>query len=154
MISNTPLLDKTAVSWKTYIKWTADCFQTTQACIVVKVWILFTLKSQIKNGIIPEQLLRAIMSNFPGHLMGKKSIESLPELRETDSDYLTPSETARLTELDRYQALLEALMQQKNQQQMMPKTANDVLLRLRSGWREEEREYLREVGLWIVPPLL
>lgn len=94
------------------------------------------------------------MSIFPGHLMGKKSIESLPELQETNGDYLTPSETARLTELDRYQALLEALMQQKNQQQMMPKTAKGVLLRLRSGRREEEREYLREVSLWIVPPLL
>lgn len=72
--------------------------------------------------------------------MGKKSIESLPELQETNSDYLTPSETARLTELDRYQALLEALMQPKNQQQMMPKTANDVLLRLeRRGERISQR---------------
>lgn len=88
-------------------------------------------------------LLHPFMSNFPGHLMGKKSTESL----ETNSDYLTPSETVRVTELDRYQGLLEALMQQKNQQQMMPKTA-DRLLRLRNDWRGEERDkYLREVSL-------
>lgn len=87
------------------------------------------------------------MSNPPGHLMGKKSIESVPELQDTtqDSDYLTPSETAVVTELDRYERLMEALLQQKNQKQMMPQTA-DRLLWLRSGWREEDRDkYLREV---------
>ncbi|XP_045923585.1 gastrin-releasing peptide [Micropterus dolomieu] len=86
-----------------------------------------------------------------GHLMGKKSIESLPELQETNSDYLTPPETAGPTEPDLYERLMEALMQQKNQKQMMPQTA-DGLFRLRSGWREEDRDkYLREVSLWIVP---
>lgn len=90
------------------------------------------------------------ISNFSGHLMGKKSIESLPVLQETNSDYLTPSETAGVTDLDRYEHLMEALMQQKNQNQMMPQTA-DRLLRLRSGWRQEDRDkYLREVSLWIV----
>lgn len=87
--------------------------------------------------------------------MGKKSIESLPELQETHNDFLPPSEATGLTELDRYQCLLEALMQQKNQKhkETMPQTA-DGLLRLRSGWREEDRDkYLREVSLWIVPPL-
>lgn len=102
---------------------------------------------------IPEQFMHPIMSNFPGHLMGKKSTESWPELQETNSGYLTPSETAEVTELDQYQRLMEARMQQKKQKQVMPQTA-DRLLRLRSGWRGEDRDkYLREVSLWIVPPL-
>lgn len=85
--------------------------------------------------------------------MGKKSIESLPELQETNSDFLPPSEAAGLTALDRYERLLEALMQQKNQKQMLPQTAEE-LLQLRSSWREEDRDkYLREVSLWLVPPL-
>ncbi|XP_034751731.1 gastrin-releasing peptide isoform X3 [Etheostoma cragini] len=78
-----------------------------------------------------------------GHLMGKKSIESLPELQETnqDSDHLTPLEKAGVTE-----RLMEALMQQKNQKQTMPQTG-DRLLRLQSGWREEDRDkYLRELS--------
>lgn len=84
--------------------------------------------------------------------MGKKSIESLPDLeQETNSDYLPPSETAEVTELDVYERLMEAL-QQKNQKQTTPQTA-DWLLRLRSGWRDEDRDkYLREVSL-IVSPL-
>ncbi|XP_028456903.1 gastrin-releasing peptide isoform X2 [Perca flavescens] len=80
---------------------------------------------------------------FNGHLMGKKSIESLPELQETnhDSDYLTPLETVGVTE-----RLMEALMQQKNQEQTTPQTA-DRLLRLQSSWREEDRDkYLREMS--------
>ncbi|XP_070781372.1 gastrin-releasing peptide [Enoplosus armatus] len=81
-----------------------------------------------------------------GHLMGKKSIESLPELQERNSDYLTPSDTAGVTELDRSERLMEALLQHKNQNQMTPQTA-DRLLRLRSGWREEDRDkYLREMS--------
>ncbi|XP_067430639.1 gastrin-releasing peptide [Thunnus thynnus] len=83
-----------------------------------------------------------------GHLMGKKSIESPKELQDTnqDSDYLTPSETAGVIELDRYEGLMEALLQQKNQKQTMPQTA-DRLLWLRSGWREEDRDkYLREMS--------
>uniref|UniRef100_A0A8D2ZZT9 Gastrin-releasing peptide n=1 Tax=Scophthalmus maximus TaxID=52904 RepID=A0A8D2ZZT9_SCOMX len=86
-----------------------------------------------------------------GHLMGKKSVESLPEQREAnpDGDYLATSEGAGVTELDRYQPLMEALLQQKNQNQMKPKAA-DGLLRLLSSWREEDRDkYLREVSLWI-----
>ncbi|XP_075961531.1 gastrin-releasing peptide [Anarhichas minor] len=78
-----------------------------------------------------------------GHLMGKKSIESLPVLQETnhDSDYLPPSETSGVTE-----RLMEAAMQQKNQKQTMPQTA-DRLLRLHSGWRGEDRDkYLREMS--------
>ncbi|XP_042364976.1 gastrin-releasing peptide [Plectropomus leopardus] len=78
-----------------------------------------------------------------GHLMGKKSTDSLPELQEThhDSDYLTPSQAAGVTE-----HLMEALMQQKNQKQTMPQTA-DRLFRLHSGWREEDRDkYLREMS--------
>ncbi|XP_073334328.1 gastrin-releasing peptide [Pagrus major] len=78
-----------------------------------------------------------------GHLMGKKSIESL---QETNSDYLTPSATAGLTVMEQYNGLMEALMQQKNQKQKMPQTA-DRLLRMRSGWREEDRDkYLREMS--------
>ncbi|XP_029300906.1 gastrin-releasing peptide isoform X2 [Cottoperca gobio] len=66
-----------------------------------------------------------------GHLMGKKSIEHLP-----DRDYLTPSETAGVTE-----RLLEALMQHKNQKQTMPQTA-DMLLRLHG----DRDKYLREMS--------
>ncbi|XP_074474322.1 gastrin-releasing peptide [Sebastes fasciatus] len=79
-----------------------------------------------------------------GHLMGKKSIESLPGLQGSnhDSDYLTPSETAAgVTE-----RLMEALMQQKNLKQTTPQSA-DRLLRLHSAWREEDRDkYLREMS--------
>uniref|UniRef100_A0A3B4UWJ7 Gastrin-releasing peptide n=2 Tax=Seriola dumerili TaxID=41447 RepID=A0A3B4UWJ7_SERDU len=83
-----------------------------------------------------------------GHLMGKKSIESLPALQETnpDSDYLTPPETAGVTGLDRYERLMEALVQQNNLKQMKAQTV-DRLLRVRSGWREEDRDkYLREMS--------
>lgn len=81
--------------------------------------------------------------------MGKKSIENLPELQGRRSDYLTPSETAGATKLDQYERLMEAPMQQTNQKQMMPQTA-DSLLSLRSGWREEDRDkYLREVSLQV-----
>lgn len=79
--------------------------------------------------------------------MGKKSIEDPPELQDSnqDSDYLTPSETVGVTQLDRYERLMEALLQLKNQKQMMPQTA-DRLLWLHSGWREEDKDkYLREV---------
>ncbi|XP_070707218.1 gastrin-releasing peptide [Pempheris klunzingeri] len=80
-----------------------------------------------------------------GHLMGKKSIESLPGLQETNSDHLTPSETTGATELDRHGHLMAAMLQKKNQKQMMPQTA-DELLRPRSGWREEDRnKYLRKM---------
>lgn len=91
-------------------------------------------------------------SIITGHLMGKKSIESLPEPQETilDNDYLTPPETAGVTELDLY----ERLMQQKTQKQMNPQTTNR-LLRLGSNWREENRDkYLREVSEWILHPYL
>lgn len=68
--------------------------------------------------------------------MGKKS---LPVVQETNSDYITSSETARVTEMDRYQGLLEALMLPKNpRRDKMPKTADNLLV--------EEDEYLREVG--------
>ncbi|CAJ1070713.1 gastrin-releasing peptide [Xyrichtys novacula] len=78
-----------------------------------------------------------------GHLMGKKSTESLPELQDTNSDYLTPSEAARVTEMERYARLMEAPKQQKNQKQ----TIAERLFRLRSGWREEDKDkYLREMS--------
>ncbi|TWW66609.1 gastrin-releasing peptide [Takifugu rubripes] len=71
-----------------------------------------------------------------GHLMGKKS---LPVVQETNSDYITSSETARVTEMDRYQGLLEALMLPKNpQRDKKPKTAENLLA--------EEAKYLREVS--------
>lgn len=77
-----------------------------------------------------------MVSNIPGHLMGKKS---LPVVQETRSGYMTPSETARVTDLDRYQGLLEALMLPKNpQRQKMPKPAENLLA--------EDDKYLREVG--------
>lgn len=68
--------------------------------------------------------------------MGKKS---LPVVQETNSDYITSSETARVTEMDRYQGLLEALLLPKNpRRDKMPKTADNFLV--------EEDEHLREVG--------
>lgn len=68
--------------------------------------------------------------------MGKKS---LPVVQEANSDYITSSETARVTEMDRYQGLLEALMLPKNpRRDKMSKTADNLLV--------EEDEYLREVG--------
>lgn len=71
-----------------------------------------------------------------GHLMGKKS---LPVVQETDSDYITSSETARVTDMDRYQGLLEALILPKNpQRHKMPKPADNLL--------SEEDQHLREVG--------
>lgn len=77
-----------------------------------------------------------MISDIPGHLMGKKS---LPVVQETKSDYITSSETARVTERDRYQGLLEALMLPKNpQRQKMPKPAENPLA--------EEDKYLPEVG--------
>ncbi len=86
--------------------------------------------------------------------MGKKSIESVSEPQEANSDYLQLSETAETTKLERYEGLMEALLQQNNHKQRMPQTVSR-LLRLRGGWREEDRDkYLREVGLCIIPSLL
>ncbi|XP_041826386.1 gastrin-releasing peptide isoform X2 [Melanotaenia boesemani] len=79
-----------------------------------------------------------------GHLMGKKSIKSQPELQEahTDKDYLTPSESVRISELDRHQTPVGAL-QPKNQKHMNPRR----LLQFHRSWREEERaEYLQEMS--------
>ncbi|KAK2819268.1 hypothetical protein Q5P01_024829 [Channa striata] len=79
-----------------------------------------------------------------GHLMGKKSSESLPDVQESDpdSDYLMPPDTAGVTDLDQY----DHLMQQRNQKQRKPQAANR-LLRLGSSWREETRDkYLREMS--------
>ncbi|XP_069026599.1 gastrin-releasing peptide isoform X2 [Embiotoca jacksoni] len=68
-----------------------------------------------------------------GHLMGKKSLHEA----NRDSDYLSPrSKPAGVTVLEH---LMEALMQPKNQKQMIPQTA-DSLLRLHSSWRDEDRE--------------
>lgn len=72
-----------------------------------------------------------MISNIPGHLMGKKS---LPGVQETKRDYIT----SKVLELDRYQGLLEALMLPKNpQRQKMPKPAENLLA--------DEDKYLREV---------
>ncbi|KAF3701942.1 Gastrin-releasing peptide [Channa argus] len=79
-----------------------------------------------------------------GHLMGKKSSESLPDVQESDpdSDYLTPPKTAGVSELDQYQQL----MQKRNQKQMKPQSANR-LPRMGRSWREENRDkYLREMS--------
>ncbi|KAA8584484.1 hypothetical protein FQN60_008269 [Etheostoma spectabile] len=114
-------------------------------------WPLFIILATVPCMLYCSQSPAAVVGKmYPrgnhwavGHLMGKKSIESLPELQETnqDSDYLTPFETAGVTE-----RLMEALMQQKNQKQTTPQTA-DRLLRLQSGWREEDRDkYLREMS--------
>ncbi|XP_031173724.1 gastrin-releasing peptide [Sander lucioperca] len=115
------------------------------------VWPLFIILATIPCVLYCSESPAAVVGKmYPrgnhwavGHLMGKKSIESLPELQETnhDSDYLTPLETAGVTE-----RLMEALMQQKNQEQTTPQTA-DRLLWLQSGWREEDRDkYLREMS--------
>ncbi|KAF7670414.1 hypothetical protein LDENG_00124750 [Lucifuga dentata] len=72
-----------------------------------------------------------------GHLMGKKSIESLPDTTQ-DSHYLTASDTG--VTADQYEGLMGALMQHRSQRQTAP---NDLLHR---GWREEDRDkYLREI---------
>lgn len=108
-------------------------------CIRGKVWFsLFALPS---------------ISNFPGHLMGKKSIERLPDPPEMSSGHLTPPDVAGATEPDRYQGLLEALVLQQNHGNVVSRAA-DWLRGQRSGWREEERDkYLREVSLWLQHPL-
>lgn len=68
--------------------------------------------------------------------MGKKSLPVVPETR---SDYIASSETARVTELDRYQGLLDALLRPKNPHpQKMPEPAENLLA--------EEDKYLAEVG--------
>lgn len=84
--------------------------------------------------------------------MGKKSIETLPELQQanSDSDYLTPPET----EPDRYERLMEALSEHNNLKQMKAQIAGK-LLQVSSSWREEDRDkYLREVSSWVLSPLL
>ncbi|XP_061589249.1 gastrin-releasing peptide [Cololabis saira] len=78
-----------------------------------------------------------------GHLMGKKSIKSLAQLKETvDSGYLTPSEAVRVSDQDRQERPIKAL-QPKTQKQMIPQR----LHQLHSSWREEDTaKYLREVS--------
>ncbi|XP_041666428.1 gastrin-releasing peptide [Cheilinus undulatus] len=76
-----------------------------------------------------------------GHLMGKKSTDSLSELQGINSNYDTPSEAAGVTLMERYERLMEALKQQKE------RTVVDRLLRQHSSWREEDRDkYLREMS--------
>ncbi|XP_078142246.1 gastrin-releasing peptide [Centroberyx gerrardi] len=88
-----------------------------------------------------------------GHLMGKKSIESLPGLHDSnhDSDYPTPLERGDkvLGQYERPPKLVQdffrALVHHKSQRQISY-TANRLRL-LRSGWREEDRDkYLREMS--------
>lgn len=68
--------------------------------------------------------------------MGKKS---LPAAQETNREHSTSSETARVTPMDRYQGLLEALvpLPKTPQRQKMPDSADDLLA---------EDRYPREVG--------
>lgn len=96
------------------------------------------------------QFMYPVASNSSGHLMGKKSIESPPEVQDSnqDSDYLTSSETVKFTQLNQFQRLMEALLQLKNQKHTMPQTA-DRLLWLH--WREEDKDkYLREVMISLI----
>ncbi|XP_030006071.1 gastrin-releasing peptide-like [Sphaeramia orbicularis] len=78
-----------------------------------------------------------------GHLMGKKSINSL---QDTPQDTVQPrvSETAAgpgTADLDPYQRLIQALLQQK------PPRREMTAQRANSRWREEERDkYLREMS--------
>ncbi|TNN85285.1 Gastrin-releasing peptide [Liparis tanakae] len=65
-----------------------------------------------------------------------------PSEPDQDRDYLPPSEPAGVT-----RRLMEALLQQKTQRRrrVQPQAADTRRLRLRSGWREEDRDkYLRE----------
>lgn len=79
--------------------------------------------------------------------MGKKSIERLSEKMEVSSDQLIPPDLSVATELDRHQGLLDALMLQKNHQNVMVRSA-DWLQGKHTSWREEDRDkYLREVSL-------
>lgn len=65
--------------------------------------------------------------------MGKKS---LPVVRELKSDFITSSETAKVTQVDRYQDLLETLVLPMNpQRQKVPKPTEN-----------EGDNYLPEVG--------
>uniref|UniRef100_UPI0037E87434 gastrin-releasing peptide n=1 Tax=Semicossyphus pulcher TaxID=241346 RepID=UPI0037E87434 len=124
------------------------CFSWTCRPVWPLVIILATLPCMLHGS--ESQPAAGVGKMYPrgnhwavGHLMGKKSTESLPELQETDSDYLTPSEAAGVTETERYERLMEARMQHKNHKQMIA----DKMLRLRSGWREEDRDkYLREMS--------
>ena len=98
-----------------------------------------------KVVIIVQQLTNPVMFYFSGHLMGKKSIKSLPAQQEKnfDRDYLTPSEQVRISKLDRHGRPMAALQPENRKQ-----TAPQRLPRLHSNWREEDREvYLREVSL-------
>ncbi|XP_062290001.1 gastrin-releasing peptide [Scomber scombrus] len=113
------------------------------------VWPLFLILASLPRMLHCSESPAAIVGKiYPrgnhwavGHLMGKKSIEDLPVLQDSnqDSDYLTPSETAGVTQLDRYKHLMEALLQLKNQKRMMPQTAQRLLW-LHSGWREEDKD--------------
>uniref|UniRef100_A0A1A8IW41 Gastrin-releasing peptide n=1 Tax=Nothobranchius kuhntae TaxID=321403 RepID=A0A1A8IW41_NOTKU len=75
-----------------------------------------------------------------GHLMGKKSIKSLPEQQETNSYslYLTPSHSARISERDQQEPPLENLPTQRQR----------TLQRLfHSIWREVDGEkHLQEMS--------
>nr|XP_020456534.1 gastrin-releasing peptide-like [Monopterus albus] len=113
-----------------------------------RLWPLFIFLTAIPCGFHCSQNPPRGNQWAVGHLMGKKSIESLTELQESnpDSAYLTSSETAGVTELGRYEHLMQALMQLKNQKPIEPQTA-DRLLHLQGDWREEGRDkYLREMS--------
>lgn len=97
---------------------------------------------------MPGQLMHLLLPNLPGHLMGRKSIDTLPEHQGTNQDYVTPPHTAGATELHPYERLAAALVHHKNQKQTSPPAAGSLLW-LRSGWREDDRDkYLREVSVW------
>ncbi|KAL6096765.1 uncharacterized protein ACO6RY_06011 [Pungitius sinensis] len=111
------------------------------------MWRLFILLATVPCVLLSSGSPAAVVGKvYPrgkhwavGHLMGKKSTESLPLSRQTnpDSHYLHLRGTPGAT-----QHLMEAAMPQRGQTHTMPRTAS-LLLRL----REEERDkYLSEMS--------
>ncbi|XP_070408477.1 gastrin-releasing peptide isoform X2 [Nothobranchius furzeri] len=108
------------------------------------VWVICT-PMEHRDGIVPVSP-HPVSNRFQlvldtqGHLMGKKSIKSLPEQQETNSYslYLTPSHSARISELDQQEPPLENLPTQRQR----------TLQRLfHSIWREVDGEkHLQEMS--------
>lgn len=101
------------------------------------------------------------LCKLPGHLMAKKSIESLPGLHDSNRDYLPPLERGGNDVLDRYE-LMPAVFRALSHLRSHSRTLHtaDRLHVLRSRGVEEDRDkYLREVCnlikvyLRVVPPL-
>lgn len=150
MTSNTPLLDKKAVSWKTYIQWTADCFQTIQTCIVVKVWILFTLKSQIKMELFLNSYRVPLCPTSQVTWWGRRASRACLNCRRQTVTTSHPRRQRGSQSWTGTRPCWRLWCNQRTNNRWCQKLPTTCCF----GWREEEREYLREVGLWIVPPLL